>query len=59
MMRIRQERVGITAQNDHEDFEDVMLLAEADRAQKEETLCVLSLDKAIEILRSLSAFCEE
>lgn len=43
----------------HEDFDDVMLLAEADRAQKEETLCVLSLDKAIEILRSLSAFCEE
>ena len=43
----------------HEDFDDVMLLAEADRAQKEETLCELSLDKAIEILRSLSAFCEE
>ena len=43
----------------HEDFDDVMLLAEADRAKKEETSCVLSLDKAIEILRSLSAFCEE
>lgn len=43
----------------HEDFDDVMLLAEADRAQKEKTLCELSLDIAIEILRSLSAFCEE
>ena len=43
----------------HEDFDDVMLLAEAVRVQNQETLCAISLDKAIDILRSLSAFCDE
>ena len=43
----------------HEDFDDVMLLAESVRAQKQRALCSLSLDEAIEVLRSLSACCEE
>ena len=43
----------------HEDFDDVMLLAESVRAQKQGALCSLSLDEAIEVLRSLSACCEE
>ena len=43
----------------HVDFDDVMLLSEATRANQQEGLGALSLDDAIERLRSLSASCDE
>ena len=43
----------------HADFDDVMLLSEATRANQQEGLGALSLDDAIERLRSLSASCDE
>ena len=43
----------------HADFDHVMLLAEATRANQQEDVGRLSLDGAIERLRSLSASCDE